>query len=168
MLAPTGTPCQLFITDLLYLHWLPPATDQQHGLIVDYNVSCVSVEEGYDPFNATLHDNANAWRILVSELGFHPGNNESINVAMPTFTPLKLLSCRVASINKNGQGPYKYYIANVNPSGNYNAIHWLFYDKNLQEFILMLKLKNSRQLSLLLTILLPSAGNHSQMLTLLS
>lgn len=131
MLAPTGPPHQLFITDqvdTLYLHWLPPATDKQHGLIIDYNVSCVSVEEGQDPFNAALHDNTNAWRMLVSELGFHPGKIESINVAMPIFTPFKLLSCRVAGINKNGQGPYKYHVASVNPSsGKYNTIHWLFY-----------------------------------------
>ena len=119
-LAPTGTPRHLFIIDQVdasYLHWLPPATDQQNGVIIDYNVSCVVVEEGQDPYEPSLHHSNNTWRILISQLGYHPGNNGSINVAMPTFTPFQLLSCRVASINKNGQGPYKYHVSPVNPSG---------------------------------------------------
>lgn len=103
--------------DALYLHWLPPATDQQHGIIIDYNVSCVSVKDGRDPHDPMVHDN-NAWTILVTQLGTLPGNDKSINVAMPMFTPFQLLSCRVAGINKNGQGPYKYYVGIVNPPGN--------------------------------------------------
>lgn len=104
--------------DALYLHWLPPATDQQHGIIIDYNVSCVTVKEGRDPHDPMVHDSNNAWTILVTQLGTLPGNDKSINVAMPMFTPFQLLSCRVAGINKNGQGPYKYYIGIVNPPGN--------------------------------------------------
>lgn len=108
--------------DALYLRWLPPATDQQNGIIIDYNVSCVLVEEGQDPYDPTLHDSNNTWTILVSQLGYHPGNDKSINVAMPTFTPFRLLTCRVAAINKDGQGPYKYHVTTVNPLGNYNCI----------------------------------------------
>ena len=112
----------MFISDQvdnLYLHWLPLATDQQHGKIIDYNVSCVAVEEGSDPYDLTLHDTSNAWTVLVSQLGYHPdNNNKPINVAMPMFTPFQLLSCRVAGINKNGQGPYKYHVTTVNPPGN--------------------------------------------------
>lgn len=113
--------------DVLYLHWLPPATDQQHGNIIDYNVSCVVVEEGRDPYDATLHDSSDAWTVLVSQLGYRPDSiNKPINVAMPMFTPFQLLSCRVAGINKNGQGPYKYHVTTVNPPGN-NGIQYLLY-----------------------------------------
>lgn len=122
--APTGAPRNLFIIDQSYLHWLPPATDQQHGPIIDYNVSCVLVEEGHDPYDEVVHNagsgNGTAWKVLVSELDYQPENNKPINVAMPTFTPFRLLSCRVAGINKNGQGPYKYHVATVNPSGTLN------------------------------------------------
>ena len=121
IIAPTGMPRGLFINDQinsLYLHWLPPATDKQHGMIIDYNISCVIVEDGSDPYDTTLHDTSNAWSLLISQLGYHPNNDKSINVAMPMFTPFRLISCRVAGINKNGQGPYKYHLATITPPGN--------------------------------------------------
>jgi len=111
----------LFINEQInnwYLHWLPPAAEEQHGMIIDYNVSCVMIEDGSDPYDATLHDISNAWSLLISQLGYHPSNEKSINVVMPMFTPFRLISCRVASINKNGQGPYKYHLATITPPGN--------------------------------------------------
>ena len=83
-------------------------------------MSCVAVVVGHDPYDATLHDSDSAWRLQLSQLGYRPDNNKLINVAMPTFAPFQLLSCRVAGINENGQGPYKYYVTTVYPSGNHN------------------------------------------------
>lgn len=111
----------MFIDDqvsALYLHWLPLETDQENGIITDYNVSCVTVPEAHDPYDPALHQSRNAWRRLASQLGlYQPDNNKDINVKLPTFPPFQLVSCRVAGINKNGQGPFKYHVATVNPSG---------------------------------------------------
>lgn len=120
--APTGPPQQLYVAsngDDNYLHWSPPATSQQNGDIIDYIVSCVAVEDEGNPFDASLHENSDTWIMMLSESGYH-GNN-LLQVTIPTVYPThQLVSCRVAGINKDGRGPYQYYVTNIPPTGNHH------------------------------------------------